>query len=436
VDYQEALAYLSATGRFGIKLGLERTRALLEAAGRPDAGMRGVLVAGTNGKGSVCAHAGSVLQRAGYRVGLMPKPHLQSYTERISIDGRPISERDFAALITELAPLVAEVAKEHGHPTEFELLTAAAIKYLRDQAIDLLVCEVGMGGRLDSTNVLDLGVKVITNIDLDHQRYLGPDIESIAGEKAGIIRAGDDVVIGDLHGSAAGVVEAKCAAVGAQRLVRLPSNASVRVHRVGWEGGDFDMTASGKVLRGLHTPLLGTHQVRNAALAVLLLQVMTRRHRLELADDAIRVGLRDTYWPGRLELAGSGPMVLIDGAHNPAAVGMVVETLQALLNEGPAGRPAAEIVLFGVMRDKDWRSMLRLIPETWDAIYTAVDEERALAPGELLVEAQRLGRVGDEAVSGSAAALERARLRAGSDGLVLTMGSLYLAGEVRDVMGL
>jgi dihydrofolate synthase/folylpolyglutamate synthase len=436
VDYPEALAYISATGRFGIKLGLERTRALLDALGRPDAGMRGVLVAGTNGKGSVCAHTSAVLQQARYRVGLMPKPHLQSYTERICIDGRPISEADFAALISELAPMVADVAKEHGHPTEFEMLTAAAIKYLRDQQIDLLVCEVGMGGRLDSTNVLDLGVKVITPVNLDHQQYLGPDIESIAREKAGIIRAGDDVVIAALHAAATEVVEQTCASVGARRLVRLGSHAAVKVNQAGWEGSDFDMTASGRVLRGLHTPLLGAHQARNAALAVLALQVMARRHRLDLTDDQIRTGLAGTRWPGRLEVAGSAPRVLIDSGHNTAAIASVVEAIRSLIPAQDEQHDATVVVLFGVMHDKDWREMLRAVPKTWDAVYTAVDDERALPPGLLLAEAQRLDREGDEAVVGSAAALKRARQRAGNDGLVVALGSLYLAGEVRDAMGL
>jgi len=189
VTYEESLAYLSSLGRFGIKLGLERTRALLSELGNPEALFQGVLVAGTNGKGSVCAMLAAVLQEAGYQVGFMPKPHLVSYTERIQVNQRPIAEDDFAALLTSLQPPIDRVAAEHGPPTEFEILTAAALYYFARAGIDLLVCEVGLGGRLDSTNVLDLGVEVITNIALDHTQYLGSTLEAIAGEKAGILEA-------------------------------------------------------------------------------------------------------------------------------------------------------------------------------------------------------------------------------------------------------
>jgi len=196
VTYAESLDYLSSLGRFGIKLGLDRTRALLAALGDPQELFQGVLVAGTNGKGSVCAMLASVLQEAGYRVGFMPKPHLVSYTERIQVNQRPIAEADFAALLTDLQPTIERVAADHGAPTEFEILTAAALYYFARAGIDLLVCEVGLGGRLDSTNVLDLGVEVVTNIALDHTQYLGSTLEAIAAEKAGILKPDSIAITG------------------------------------------------------------------------------------------------------------------------------------------------------------------------------------------------------------------------------------------------
>src|SRR5258708_30150917 len=216
MDYQEALAYISASGRFGIKMGLERTGALLDAMGAPDQGMAGVLVAGTNGKGSTCANWVAGLRAAGYRVGSMPKPHLQSYTERVRVDGVPISEDDFAQMIELLQPVVESIVEDHGQATEFEMLTAAAIRYLRDQQIDYLVCEVGMGGRVDSTNVLDLGVKVITNVELDHMSYLGATVAEIAAEKAGIIPAGAITVTGRLGDDAEAVGRGRAEAVAAR----------------------------------------------------------------------------------------------------------------------------------------------------------------------------------------------------------------------------
>ncbi|HAC46381.1 MAG TPA: hypothetical protein DCF65_09975, partial [Chloroflexi bacterium] len=172
MTYPEALAYISRIGRFGMKLGTERTRAILDRIGRPDRGLTGALIAGTNGKGSTGACLASILQAAGHVVGFMPKPHLVSYTERIQIDGIPITERDFAQTLEDLKPTLDVIAAEMGPATEFEMLTAMALAYLAPR-VDRLVCEVGLGGRLDATNALDLGVAVITNVDLDHQKYLG-----------------------------------------------------------------------------------------------------------------------------------------------------------------------------------------------------------------------------------------------------------------------
>src|SRR5438128_3856202 len=204
---QQSVDPLTSRGRCGIKVRLDRTEALLHALGDPHDLFQGVLVAGTNGKGSVCAMLASVLQSAGYRVGLMPKPHLISYTERIQVDQRPIAEVDFAALLTELQPTINKVASELGPPTEFEILTSAALYYFARAGIDLLICELGLGGRLDSTNVLDLGVSVITNIALDHTQYLGSTLEAIAAEKAGILKS-DSIAITGAQPPALAVIEA------------------------------------------------------------------------------------------------------------------------------------------------------------------------------------------------------------------------------------
>jgi dihydrofolate synthase/folylpolyglutamate synthase len=445
VDYQEALEYISASGRFGIKMGLERTRALLDAMGAPDTGLRGVLVGGTNGKGSTCAYLVACLMAAGYRVGSMPKPHLQSYTERIQVDGVPITEADFAAVVEDLKPVVEAVAVEDGHPTEFEMLTTGAIRYLREREVDYLVCEVGMGGRLDSTNVLDLGVKVVTSVDLDHTRYLGDTVREIAGEKAGIIRAGDVVVTGALPPEADEVVRTRAADVGAEvrglgREMRMTSES------LGWRGSAFTVDAgavsasrSVSAARststgGLFTRLLGDHQAANAAVAVGALGAMTERHGTRIGRGVIGRGLLATQWPGRLELLKGRPRILIDGGHNPAAIEAVVRAVNSLV--AGQGGPRRVVALFGAMADKDWPGMLQLLPAEWPVVFTAVDEDRAVKPSDLLAEADTMGREQAQSVDGSAAALEAARTAAGSDGMVLVLGSLYLAGEVRTALGL
>jgi dihydrofolate synthase/folylpolyglutamate synthase len=431
LDYEEALRYITSTGRFGIKLGLERTRALLDEAGAPDRGMRGVLVGGTNGKGSTCCFVSAALRQAGIRSAAMPKPHLSAYTERVVVDGEPISEADFAAAVTALRPAIDRVAGAHGAPTEFEILTVLALRYARDRGVDIMVCEVGMGGRLDATNVTQLGVKVITGVALDHQQYLGEDIAAIATEKAGIIHPGDIVVCGVLEPEADAVVRARSDEVGADlwlaerdfRIVASPGD---------WSGSDFGVVggaAGTRTMSGMHTAMLGGHQAANAGLAAVALQAMSLRHGLVLPDDAVRAGIAAARWPGRLELFDTRPQVLVDGGHNPDAVRTTVQAVGSLVG---AGRPVA--VVFGAMADKDTAGMLKLLPADWPAVFTEVSEARALPAAELMSLARSAGRGGDSIEPEVAVALRTARRRVGEGGLVLVLGSLYLAGTARNLL--
>ena len=400
---------MTSLGRFGVKLGLDRTRAILDAAGNPQAGLRGALVAGTNGKGSTAAMLSAILQHGGHRVGTMPSPHLVSYTERIQVDGAPISEPEFAAAIDAVRPLLDGVAAELGPPTEFEILTTAALIHLSSRC-DRLVVEVGMGGRLDSTNVLDLGVAVITNVALDHMRYLGDTVEQIAGEKAGIIKPGNLVITG-AEGAALEVVEGAAAGAGAE-LWRLGAELRLEARWRGWDGMEIDLRGPGFEHSGLRVPLLGSHQAANAALAV------AAAHRLGEAPD----GLASARWPGRLEPFGEHPRVLLDGGHNPAALARLAEDVPRLAE----GRPVTAV--FGIMADKDLPACLaelrRLRPAA--VVFTAVDSPRAATPEDLVA-----AWGGGEAVAGAIAAARRGVELAGRDGLVLVCGSLYLVGEVR-----
>src|SRR6266446_591078 len=235
MTYEQALEYVSKQGRFAMKLGTERTRAILDRLGAPDRRLRGALIAGTNGKGSTGACLTSIIGAAGLSVGFMPKPHLISYTERIELNGRAIGEDEFVATLEELMPTLDDVAVDMGAPTEFEMLTAMAVAYLAPR-IEVLVCEVGLGGRLDATNALDLGVAVITNVDLDHQKYLGNTIEQIAREKAAIIKPGNQVVTG-CEGSALAIIEEHSRNAGAS-LWRLGREINVESESRGWNGHD------------------------------------------------------------------------------------------------------------------------------------------------------------------------------------------------------
>jgi dihydrofolate synthase/folylpolyglutamate synthase len=418
MTYPESLDYLTSLGRFGIKLGLERTEALLHELGDPQDLFQGVLVAGTNGKGSVCAMVASVLQAAGYRVGLMPKPHLISYTERIQVDQRPIAEDDFAALLTELQPVINKVAAGLGPPTEFEILTSAALYYFARAGIDLLVCEVGLGGRLDSTNVLDLGVSVITNIALDHTQYLGSTLEAIAAEKAGILKK-DSIAITGAQPPALAVIEA-AAQTQQIPLLRLGQEIELVAIDKAWAGVQATVTTPAGTYRDLRVPLLGLHQADNAALAVAAIDALRSRG-WEVSDGALRDGLARTRWPGRLQVLDRNPIVLVDGAHNPAGLQRSLAAVEKLAKDRPI------VIVFGAMKDKDLPAMLARLRATGaPVIFSAIDWHRAAAPADL---AAQFGAPAEIAES-SGEAIDRARKLASPNGIVLACGSLYLVGEV------
>jgi len=416
MTYAEALSYISKQGRFGMKLGTDRTRAILDRMGAPDRGLRGALIAGTNGKGSTGACLAAILRAAGRNVGFMPKPHLVSYTERIELNGRPISELEFVETLESLMPVLDAIAAEMGQATEFEMLTAMALAFLAPR-IDQLVCEVGLGGRLDATNALDLGVAVITNVDLDHQKYLGDTIEQIAHEKAAIIKPGNSVVTG-CEGSALSIVEEHARSAGAPVWV-LGREIQVESKSRGWDGHVMDVTGPGFEHRDLFLPLVGDYQPANGALAI------ASAHLLDsVTDDHVRVGLAATVWYGRLQVIANRPRVILDGGHNPAAMTKAGVALRRLIGTERL------VAVFAMLTERDPAQLLTalrtLSPD--GAVFT----EPASAAGHAVkadLLAQMYGAQG-HAIVPVAAALDRAREMAGPGGNVLVCGSLYLVGEV------
>jgi dihydrofolate synthase / folylpolyglutamate synthase len=407
---------ITSRGRFGVKLGLDRTRAILERAGNPQLGLRGALVAGTNGKGSTAAMLAAILHQAGHTVGTMPSPHLSSYTERIQVDGVPISEAEFASAVEWLLPRIEDIDRELGPPTEFELLTTIALTYLARHC-DRLVVEVGLGGRLDSTNVLDLGVAVITNVDLDHQQHLGDTIEKIAYEKAGVIKAGNTVVTG-ASPRAMVAIGARAAEVGA-RVWRLHGEIHHARRTLGWEGVEVDVKWPGFSC-SVRTPLLGRFQGDNAALAI------AAAHLIDGVDcEAMQTGLAAVSWPGRLEHVGDHPAVLLDGGHNPAAIRWLAQTIPELAE----GRRL--VIVFGMMADKDLPAALAELHQLRPAevVFTSAESPRAAAPEHL---AELWG--GGEVIASPELAVWRGIELAGLEGMLLVCGSLYLVGAVRPML--
>jgi dihydrofolate synthase/folylpolyglutamate synthase len=427
LSYRDAVAALTERGRFGISMGLERVERLMAEVAHPDRALRGALVGGTNGKGSVVALAGSVLATAGHRVGTMPKPHLVSYRERVAVDGEPISAEDFASAIGRVLPAIDRVATEVGPPTEFEALTAAAITELARRGVDLGLVEVGMGGRLDATNVLDLGVAAITNVQRDHEAYLGNTLAAIGGEKAAIIKSGNLAVTG-ASGRGLRPILDRCAALGVplrRAGLRQPFRATLR--HLDWDGIVVDARTPAATLPDLRIGLIGAHQADNAAVALALLDAIRERHGVAVDQVSLRRGLADARWPGRLELLDGTRLgvgrVLLDGAHNPAGAGALARALRDLGLRRPA-------IVFGAMRTKRVHAVLRaLAPLEPRFVFTRVGDPGAHLPEELA----RMWRRVAGTRADTAPTPDDAIRRATGDPIVVA-GSLYLVGAVRGMI--
>ena len=414
---QEAVAYIDTFQWQAHAPGLERIRTLLHALGDPQKELKFVHVAGTNGKGSVCAYLASVLRCAGYRVGLCTSPFLEDFRERIQVDGKLIPPEVLGEL-TELARPAAEAMEDH--PTEFELITAVAMLYFRRCRCDIVVLEVGLGGALDASNVIDVPeAAVITAMGMDHAAILGPTLGDIAAAKAGIIKPGGAVVSFGGCPEADAVIRERCREQGAQ-LTEVDFSR-LRVVGTGLDGTDLEFAPYG----ALHVPLVGLYQAKNAAVAVTTVEVLEKRG-WEISRRALEQGLTSVCWPGRLEVVRrAGPVILRDGAHNAHGMAATVESLRALF-------PGKKLtILMGVMADKDVEDMLKLLAPIAGQVFTVRPESPRAMPAEEL--AALVNRYGVPAVpcAGVAAGLQAAAEAAGADGAVCALGSLYLVGEVR-----
>ena len=414
---QEAVAYIDTFQWQAHAPGLERIRTLLHALGDPQKELKFIHVAGTNGKGSVCAYLASVLRCAGYRVGLCTSPFLEDFRERIQADGELIPPEVLGEL-TELARPAAEAMEDH--PTEFELITAVAMLYFRRCRCDIVVLEVGLGGALDASNVIDVPeAAVITAMGMDHAAILGPTLADIAAAKAGIIKPGGTVVSFGGCPEADAVIRERCREQGAQ-LTEVDFSR-LRVVGTGLDGTDLEFAPYG----ALHVPLVGLYQAKNAAVAVTTVEVLEKRG-WEISRRALEQGLASVCWPGRLEVVRrAGPVILRDGAHNAHGMAAAVESLRALF-------PGKKLtILMGVMADKDVEDMLKLLAPIAGQVFTVRPESPRAMPAEEL--AALVNRYGVPAVpcAGVAAGLQAASEAAGADGTVCALGSLYLVGEVR-----
>lgn len=430
MDHSEAISYLFSSIGLGKKFSLAPMRAVLARMGDPHTRSPVIHVAGTNGKTSTSRMAGQVLLTQGYRTGVFTSPHLQAVEERVAVNGLPVSPAQLAEAISEVAEAVAQEVAEGGRPlTYFELTTAAALAHFIRAGVDAMVLEVGLGGRLDATNVVSAEVAVLTGLGLDHTEYLGDTIEQIAEEKLGIVGPGAKLVCGSIPSEAAPVVESKARSSGAEVM---------------WLGKDF---GAGSILprseggwivsvdglygsyENLRLPLRGRYQVHNLAVAVAAAEAWLEK---SLDADRLRAGISAVSVPGRMELVGfdSTPL-LLDGAHNPEGCSMLAKSLSEEFGE------RKWVGVMGVMDDKDLESMIvALAPHLEMVVASRADSPRAMRPHEL---SRRIRAVCDLEVvecPDPSDAINQGRRLAGDGGGVLVAGSLYLVGEVRTLLGL
>ncbi|HUR46167.1 MAG TPA: folylpolyglutamate synthase/dihydrofolate synthase family protein, partial [Candidatus Saccharimonadales bacterium] len=406
--YEQAIEFLYGLRLFGAKMGLENTRRLAALCGNPQERLRFIHVAGTNGKGSTCAMLESIYRAQGLKTGLFTSPHLVSFRERIQVNRQLIPEAEVARLVEGLQQLLGAFPRE-SHPTFFEVVTIVALQWFAEQKCDIVIWETGLGGRLDATNIVTPLASVITNIDLDHQQWLGDTIQQIASEKAGIIKEGVPVVTAARSGRGLEVI------LEAARKLQSPATVVK------------DGEAADALLKGITLPLIGSYQRTNAALAITTVRLLAKQ--LPTSEKALRTGLADVHWPGRMQVVRYGQeTILLDGAHNPAGAELLAHHIPEFF---PRDKP---VLIMGVLGDKDWEAMARaLAPKSEKIFLPRLKSDRALSPATLERACLKVNPLAKAQCTESFQ--EALGMAKAAPGIVIT-GSLYLIGEALECLGL
>ncbi len=418
-DVEEAIGYIHSVCWKGSTPGLHRISVLLDKMGHPERKLKFVHIAGTNGKGSTAAMTASILEKAGYRTGLYTSPFIYRFHERMQVDGAQISDRDLIEVTSFVKPLADTMTEP---PTEFELVCCIAFEYFARQRCDIVVLEVGLGGELDPTNVIGCPeVAVITNIGLDHTEFLGDTVEKIAATKAGIFKTGGHAVV---YRSTPSVEEVfRQAAESKQVTLHLADFDTLHRTVQDLDGQVFDCGDR----KGLFLPLLGDHQLHNASVVLSVIDAL-KLQGWQISEEQIREGLRDTRWPGRFDVLRRDPLFIIDGGHNPQCIEALVTNIQQFLANKPL------VVLTGVLSDKDYVDMYKpVMPYVREFVCITPPSPRRLPAQDLaryLREAGAAATPCDTIEAGVRAAVEKA----GKDGAVLSFGSLYSIGPIRDAL--
>lgn len=431
MTYQEALDFIHSTHKFSIKLGLDNVSHLLNLMGNPQEKLAYIHVAGTNGKGSTSSYLNQMLMAAGYKVGLYTSPFLETFNERTRINNDNIPDVDLADITTFVKKCIDKmVADGLNHPTEFEIVTAIAFEYYCREKVDVVVLEVGMGGRLDSTNVIQNPlVSIITPVDLDHVEYLGDTIGKIAAEKAGIVKPGCSVVVHPQEPEAMKVIEDICRKNGSQ--FTLAPTDQIQILNVSDQGTDFELAGE-----AYHIRMLGEHQTRNATVALTAIKILNQEGVLKVSKEAVMKGLAEANWPGRMEIMHRKPLVLIDGAHNLHGAKGLSQAVRTLFKDREI------IAVVGILGDKDVSGILEeMMPLCKTVICTEPDNPRKMSAENL--ERQVKAFEGNTGVTGPKntlvepdikKAFEKALELATPDSVVILFGSLYMIGNARTVI--
>ncbi|TCS79042.1 bifunctional folylpolyglutamate synthase/dihydrofolate synthase [Tepidibacillus fermentans] len=424
---EEVINWIHGREKLGIKPGLERMEWMLERVGHPERHLKFVHVAGTNGKGSTVSFTSQVLRRNGYTVGTFTSPYLIDFTNRIQVNGEDISEEDLVEIVNQLIPLAKELEQtELGGPSEFEVVTMIAILYFgKISKPDIIIWETGLGGRLDSTNVVYPLVSVITNIGYDHMEYLGDDLKSIAWEKAGIIKSGVPVVSGVEQDEAKAVIHEVAKAKRAT-IYQFGEQFSVVKNKIDYSGSNFDFKDVFLTMPNIEISLIGAHQVKNAAVALMTLEVLRQFYAFQIEEDSVYSGMKYTNWPGRLEKILEEPLVILDGAHNPDGATSLAEAIQLFEYK-------RLILVTGILKDKAIQGFYQpLVPLADTLIITEPEFPRAAKAEEVAEIVHSIGGAKKVLVNANwKEAVNTAIREAGKEDLVIITGSLYMISDVR-----
>lgn len=422
--YEEALEWIHGRLRLGIKPGLKRMEWMMARLGFPEENLKMVHIGGTNGKGSTVAFLRSILQEAGYTVGTFTSPYIEHFNERISINGKPISDEEILNLTNIILPLAEQLEEtELGGPTEFEVITAMSFYYFAHHPkVDVVLYEVGLGGRFDSTNIIQPLVSIITNIGLDHTNILGDTYEEIAFEKAGIIKQATPVFTAVKHPGALKVMKDQANIMEAP-LYHLGEDFIISDHHSMIKGEVFTLQTATETLKQLEISMIGQHQTENAALAICTAQYLNQAGLYKITERDIRKGLTHTYWPGRFEILSELPLVIIDGAHNDEGITTLVHELSSRFSDRTIH------VVFAALKDKKYDKMIAKLDKVASQItFVNFDYPRAAKAEDFLKISQSANKT---AVDDWKTYLsEEIQDLKGSDMLVIT-GSLYFISEVK-----